>query len=256
MESKTVPFLTAEHINKKFGSITALEDVSLSVCQGEILAIAGDNGAGKTTLIKIMSGVIRPDSGTIVIGGKEYRELTPAKAIKAGISTVYQDLALGNTMDVTSNIFLGNERTSAGFLKKREMDEAAEKLIEGLDIHIADVTVPVGRLSGGQRQGVAVARLISRSGKLLIFDEPTAAMGLNESRSVLKLIRRLAGEGYGVIMISHNLPQILQVADRVCIMRQGRVIRELETSDITLEELEDLISGNTETGSQVNHENE
>ena len=244
MNRNNTPFLRAENIYKKFGSVTALEDVSLTVCLGEILAIAGDNGAGKTTLIKILSGVLKPDSGKLWIDGKEASDLTPAKAIKAGVSTVYQDLALGNTMDVTSNIFLGNERSAGGFLKKREMDEEARKLIADLDIHIQDVTVPVGSLSGGQRQGVAVARLISRSGKLLIFDEPTAAMGLKESRSVLKLIQKLAGDGYGVIMISHNLPQILQVSDRICIMRQGRVIGELAAAGSSLEEVEDLISGN------------
>ena len=189
----------------------------------EVLAIVGDNGARKSTLIKILSGVLKPDCGIIRLEGKEYERLTPRKASESGISTVYQDLALGNTMDVAANLFLGNERTRGGFLQKKVMNEEAKRLLEDLDIHIPDVTVPVGNLSGGQRQGVAVARLVHRGGKILIFDEPTAAMGLNESNAVLRLIKKLAAQGYAVIIISHNLPQVFHISDRICVMRQGKV---------------------------------
>ena len=237
MQSDKIPFLKIRDVYKQFGHVQALRGVSVQAYEGEILAIVGDNGAGKSTLIKILSGVIEPDEGEIEIDGKIYRSLTPRKAINAGVSTVYQDLALGNTMDVASNLFLGSEITHGGFLKKKKMNEEARKLLDDLDIQIPDVTVPVGNLSGGQRQGVALA------GRLLIFDEPTAAMGLNESSAVLKLIKKLAAEGYAVIIISHNLPQVFHISDRICVMRQGKVMRELLTEDTTMDEVVSLITG-------------
>ena len=223
MQSDKIPFLKIRDLYKQFGHVQALRGVSVQAYEGEVLAIVGDNGAGKSTLI--------------------YRSLTPRKAINAGVSTVYQDLALSNTMDVASNLFLGSEITHGGFLKKKKMNEEARKLLDDLDIQIPDVTVPVGNLSGGQRQGVAVARLVHKGGRLLIFDEPTAAMGLNESSAVLKLIKKLAAEGYAVIIISHNLPQVFHISDRICVMRQGKVMRELLTEDTTMDEVVSLITG-------------
>ena len=243
MDNKKRPFLETKEIYKSFGHVQALRGVSMNAYEGEVLAIVGDNGAGKSTLIKILSGVLHPDSGLVRIDGKEYQALTPRKAIEAGVSTVYQDLALGNTMDVASNLFLGSELTKYGFLKKKKMNEESKKLLNSLDIQIPDVTVPVGNLSGGQRQGVAVARLVHTGGKLLIFDEPTAAMGLNESNAVLKLIKKLAGEGFTVIIISHNLPQVFYISDRICVMRQGKVIKELKTQDTTMDEVVSMITG-------------
>ena len=243
MDNKKRPFLETKDIYKSFGHVQALRGVSMNAYEGEVLAIVGDNGAGKSTLIKILSGVLHPDSGLVRIDDKEYQDLTPRKAIEAGVSTVYQDLALGNTMDVASNLFLGSELTKYGFLKKKKMNEEARKLLNSLDIQIPDVTVPVGNLSGGQRQGVAVARLVHNGGKLLIFDEPTAAMGLNESNAVLKLIKKLAGEGFTVIIISHNLPHVFYISDRICVMRQGKVIKELKTQDTTMDEVVSMIKG-------------
>ena len=243
MQSDKIPFLKIRDLYKQFGHVQALRGVSVQAYEGEVLAIVGDNGAGKSTLIKILSGVIEPDEGEIEIDGKIYRSLTPRKAINGGVSTVYQDLSLGNTMDVASNLFLGSEITHGGFLKKKKMNEEARKLLDDLDIQIPDVTVPVGNLSGGQRQGVAVARLVHKGGRLLIFDEPTAAMGLNESSAVLKLIKKLAAEGYAVIIISHNLPQVFHISDRICVMRQGKVMRELLTEDTTMDEVVSLITG-------------
>ena len=240
---KTNPFLIVKNIQKSFHHIQALRGVSMTAYEGEVLAIVGDNGAGKSTLIKIMSGVLSPDAGIIRISGERYKRLTPKLAGEIGVSTVYQDLALGNTMDVTANLFLGEEISKFGFLKKKEMNRQAEKLLIDLDINIPDVTVPVVNLSGGQRQGVAVARLVHRGGKLLIFDEPTAAMGVNESNAVLSLIKRLANQGYAVIVISHNMPQIFHVSDRICVMRQGRVMKELKTVDTTMDEVVSLITG-------------
>ena len=243
MDNEKKPFLETKDIYKSFGHVQALRGVSMNAYEGEVLAIVGDNGAGKSTLIKILSGVLHPDKGTIRIGEKEYQGLTPKKAIEAGVSTVYQDLALGNTMDVASNLFLGNELTKSGFLQKKKMNEEAKRILEDLDIQIPDVTVPVGNLSGGQRQGVAVARLVHNGGKLLIFDEPTAAMGLNESNAVLKLIKRLAKEGFTVIVISHNLPHVFHMSNRICVMRQGQVIRELLTEETTTDEVVSMITG-------------
>ncbi len=242
-------YLKAIDIYKDFGHVQALRGVSVSAYKGEVLAIAGDNGAGKSTLIKMFSGVLKPDRGYINIDGKSYGSLNTRTAIEAGVSTVYQDLALGNTMDVTSNLFLGNEISRFGFLKKKEMKKEAERILKDLDIQIPDVTVPVGDLSGGQRQGVAVARLINRGGQVFIFDEPTAAMGVNETRAVIKLIRKLASDGYAVIIISHNMPQVLEVSDRICIMRQGRVIAELKTKETNLEEVISMITGSYGYGS-------
>lgn len=236
-------FLRAINIHKSFGNVEALRGVSMNAFEGEVLAIVGDNGAGKSTLIKILSGVLQPDQGSIEIEGKAYPGFHTKKAIELGISTVYQDLALGNTMDVTSNLFLGSEKSRFGFMQKKRMDEDARKLLADLDIQIPDVTAPVENLSGGQRQGVAVARLVNKGGKIFIFDEPTAAMGLNESNAVLKLIKRLALEQYVVIVISHNLPQVFQIADRICIMRHGNIIREVLTAETTMDEVVSMITG-------------
>lgn len=241
--TETGAFLEVHHLVKQFGPVTALNGVSLKANRGEILAIVGDNGAGKSTLIKILSGVLLPDAGTMVIDGKTYSSLTPKTALTAGISTVYQDLALADTRDVAANIFLGRELTKWGFLDNRKMYAQAKELIEDLGINIPDVRLPVAVLSGGQRQGTAVARAVHQGGKFFIFDEPTAAMGLKETRTVLELIKKLAGQGMGVIIISHNLPQVFEISHRICVMRHGQVVAVVRTEETTMEEVVAMITG-------------
>ena len=222
----------------------ALRGVSLTANLGEVLAIVGDNGAGKSTLIQILSGAISPDQGEIIIEGKTYSHLHPKIALKAGISTVYQDLALVNTLDVSENIFLGQEQKKWGFcLDKKRMRMASAQLLAQLKIQIPAQDAPVGYLSGGQRQGVAVARAVHQGGKLLIFDEPTAAMGLKETAKVQGLIANLAKQGYGVIVISHNMQQVFAIAQRICVMRQGKVAQLVETAAVQPDDVVAMITG-------------
>lgn len=216
-------FLQAKGIKKSFHHVQALNGVDLDINKGEILAIVGDNGAGKSTFIKLISGALKPDEGRFLIGQKEYSCFTPAEAIGAGISTVYQDLTLADTRDVSANIFLGQEITRFGILDKKRMKQIAQRLIDQLGIQIPDVSVPVGLLSGGQRQAVAVARLMHQGGQLFIFDEPTAAMGLKESQAVLAFLKQMADQGFGIVLISHSLPQVFQISDRIAVFRQGQI---------------------------------
>ncbi len=236
------PLLTATGISKSFGHIQALRGVDFSVCAGEIVAIVGDNGSGKSTLIKILAGNLRPDGGSIRIQEKEYAYLTPKQALAAGISTVYQDLSLDDYRDVAANIFLGNELTYGGILLRRKpMRRIAAALIQELNIGIPDITLPVGSFSGGQRQGVAVARAVYHGKKLVILDEPTAAMGVRESAAVLRLIGELAARQLGVVIICHNLHQVFAIADKVCIMRHGKIFRTVLTKDTSWQELQQMM---------------
>ena len=241
--TETGCFLEVRDIVKQFGPVTALNGVSLKAARGEILALVGDNGAGKSTLIKVLSGVLVPDGGTIIIDGKVYSSLTPKTALKAGISTVYQDLALADSRDVAANIFLGRELTKRGFLDNKRMYAQAKQLIKDLGINIPDVRMPVAVLSGGQRQGTAVARAVRQGGKFFIFDEPTAAMGLKETKTVLELIKKLAGQGMGVIIISHNLQQVFELSHRICVMRHGKIVADVRTAETNMEEVVAMITG-------------
>lgn len=240
-EQKTT-LLSTSGITKRFGNIHALRGVDFSVDHGEIVAIVGDNGSGKSTFIKILSGNIRPDSGSVTVHGTAYSYLTPRQSLAAGISTVYQDLSLDDYRDVAANIFLGNELTSCGvFLRRNKMRQIAEELIRELNIGIPDITLPVGSFSGGQRQAVAVARAIYHGKQLMIFDEPTAAMGVRESNAVLELIKGLKARGMGVIIICHNLHQVFSIADKVCVMRHGRIMKTAYTMDTSLDEVQQMI---------------
>lgn len=237
------PFLSVKNIYKSFGHVEALRGVSLEACTNEVLAIVGDNGAGKSTLIKILSGAVWPDQGEICLNNKTYKRLNPRQAINEGLSTVYQDLSLANSRDVPCNIFLGRELKRGPFLDKKKMHQEAGQLIAQLGLNIPSLLVPVSLLSGGQRQGVAVARAIHQGGKIIIFDEPTAAMGVVESAAILNLIKNLVGQGFGVILISHNLEQVFQVADRVCIMRHGQVVDTVNIADVNGQDVVSMITG-------------
>lgn len=242
LPSAQTPLVELNDITKSFGNVRALRGVSLVLHPSEITAIVGDNGSGKSTLINILSGNLKQDSGTIAIGGEQFPKLTPKLAMKAGISTVYQDLSLDDYRDTAANIFLGNERTAFGLLSRKSMRRQALELIDMLKVGISDIMLPVRTLSGGQRQAVAIARAVHRGEKLMIFDEPTAAMGVRESNAVLRLVEQMARRGFAVLIISHNLHHVFSIADRICIMRHGKILHKVDKQSATLEEVQRLIT--------------
>jgi ABC-type sugar transport system ATPase subunit len=230
------PILSAIDLYKHFGGLVAVDHVSLDVHPGEVLGLLGDNGAGKSTLIKMVSGVYQPDGGRLVLNGQDVSFSSPHDAREAGIETIYQDLALCENLDVGANIFLGREpvRRVVGVLPavdRRRMQAESRQILTQLDIRIPGLTRPIRQLSGGQRQAVAIARAIYWNARLMIMDEPTAALGVPEQRKVLALVRTLRERGVGVIIISHNLQDVLEVADRVLVMRRGRAVGERRVSD-------------------------
>lgn len=232
------------NISKAFGSVEVLKDVSFNLKKGEIVALVGNNGAGKSTLIKIISGVYTQDKGYFNIKGKKVDKLTPEQAIKFGITTVYQDLSLVDTLDVSSNIFLGKEPIRNGFfIDKNKMDKEAINLINKLNIDIPSIDTEVSVLSGGQRQGVAIARAINQGGEILILDEPTAAMGIKESKEVFKLIKNLKEKGYTIIIISHNIQEVFQIADRIIVLRNGKIAGDFMTTNTSEKEIVNCITG-------------
>jgi ABC-type sugar transport system ATPase subunit len=241
------PVLTVNNVSKRFGGVHALNDVSLELLPGEVLALAGDNGAGKSTLIKIISGVHRPDEGTLWYNGAEAHFENPQQARDHGIETIYQDLALADNLDVGANVFLGREpvRHLLGFPfldRKRMRTEAAEAL-RPLDIRIHRFDLPLRALSGGQRQAVAIGRAVHWKAKVLIMDEPTAALGVPEQRKVIALIKGLKQSGVGVIFISHNLVDIFAVSDRIVVLRRGIKAGERNITETTPDEIVRLMVG-------------
>jgi ABC-type sugar transport system ATPase subunit len=233
--------LQARGLQKAFGHVQALEDVTFDVQQNEILIILGDNGAGKSTLIKTLSGLYRPDAGTITVNGKPQHFSTPGDAIQAGIATVYQDLALVDTRDVAANLYLGREFMRGPFVDRRRGRREAEQIIRQLGVKLPSVRVPVSLLSGGQRQAVAVARTMVQGANIIIMDEPTAALGVTESNQVLRLITDLRAKGKSVIVISHNLQQVWDIADRFLVMRLGHVAGIRAKAETTVDDLVKLI---------------
>ena len=239
METRYV--ISVQDICKSYRQIHALNAVTLAVEDGRITAIVGDNGSGKSTLIKILSGTVRPDSGIIVIGGEEYHSLTVRKAMALGVCTVYQDLSLDNCKNSVENIFLGDEIRRGPFLDRKAMREETARLLEELRVSITDLTQPVRDLSGGQRQALAIARALRRPCRLLLLDEPTAAMGIQETHQTMELLRSLKSRGMTQLIVSHNLQQVFSLADCVYVMRSGKVLLRAETKDTSPEELQTLI---------------
>jgi simple sugar transport system ATP-binding protein len=243
------PLLTVEKIRKAFGHVVALREISLDIYGHEILALLGDNGAGKSTLVKVISGLIKPDSGSLQLEGRQVSYASPAEARRAGIETVYQDLALADHLDAAGNLFLGREQLRPppwswfGFLDKKAMRRRAQEEMRRLKIGIQSVDQPVLSLSGGQRQAVAVARAIAWGTRIVIMDEPTAALGVRESSMVLELIKEVRSQGLAVIMISHNLPEVFAVADRITVLRSGRTIVTLDKSETSLEAVVGMMTG-------------
>lgn len=241
------PFLEMEGIGKRFGAVQALKDVNFQAYLGEVVALVGDNGAGKSTLVKIISGTESATAGTIKVNGSVVHIHTPRDANGLGIETVYQDLALCDNLDVVANLFLGREvvpfSPPGSPLSEAEMEKRSDAVLKTLHIRIQSVRLAVGSLSGGQRQSIAVGRAVLWGSKLVLLDEPTAALGVAQQREVLDLIRRLKTEGLGVVVISHNLQQIFDVADRLVVLRLGEVAANVKKADVTAEDIVGYITG-------------
>ena len=244
------PILQGSGLSKRFGGVHALDNVSFELRRGEVLALAGDNGAGKSTLIKVIAGVYQADTGELSYQGAPVAFSDPREARNAGIETIYQDLALADNLDVGANVFLGREpeRKLLGFLPsidRRKMRHEARGVLDVLDIEISDegLAKPVHSLSGGQRQAVAISRAIFWNATVLIMDEPTAALGVPEQRKVISLINGLKERNVAVIFISHNLGDIFAVADRILVLRRGRVAGLVEARDTSDDELVKLMVG-------------
>ena len=242
---------SAEGISKHYGPITACDGVDLEIRSGEILAIVGDNGAGKTTLVKILTGALAPDEGRLYRKGEPITLSSTKDAHAHGIEVVYQELALAPNLDVTSNVFLGREISrKLGFLPfpkilmRRTMIELARSELARLDVAIPAVSgTPVGRMSGGQRQSVAIARSVYWASDILFMDEPTAALGVKESQAVLRLVRKVANQGVAVVMVSHAMPHVVELADRVVVMRHGRKVEDRPAHELNVEALVKMIVG-------------
>ena len=242
------PILELSGISRRFGHVQALDRVDLDLRQGEILGIVGDNGAGKTTLMKTIAGTVKPDSGTIAVAGQAVEITNAQDARQLGIEMIYQDLALFDNLDVAANVFIGREPTKGlpsllGFLERRRMHREAAELLERLNIKIDSTKLPVGVLSGGQRQMVAISRAVAFEAacRILLMDEPSAALGAVESATVLELIREVRSHGLSIMIISHRIPEVLGLADRVAVMKNGELVAVLDAATTTVEECVNLI---------------
>jgi fructose transport system ATP-binding protein len=246
----STPVLQARGLVKRYGHVTALDGADLDLLPGEILAVIGDNGAGKSTLVKALSGALVPDAGEIRLDGRTVRFHSPADARRQGIETVYQDLAVAPAMTIAENLFLGRELRKAGLpgsvfrlLDKKRMAAEAAFHMQSLQIGIGSVRQPVESLSGGQRQGVAVARSAAFARHVVIMDEPTAALGVKESKMVLDLIRRVRDTGLPVLLVSHNMPHVFEVADRIHVARLGKRVAVVKPSEISMADAVAIMTG-------------
>jgi ABC-type sugar transport system ATPase subunit len=244
------PVLELEGIVKRFGAVTALRGVDLTLGKGEVLGLVGDNGAGKSTLVSVISGIVRPDEGELRVDGREQSFSGPLDAREAGIETVFQSLGLIPTLDIASNVFLNRERFRAGalgralrWLDKSAMRRDVDERLSGLGLRLPAPTTKVAALSGGQRQAVAIARAVIWGGHIVVMDEPAAALGVHQTEIVLSFIERLKDHGVAVILVSHNMVHVLRVCDRVAVMRLGRVVFESTTAQTSGRELVEHITG-------------
>jgi simple sugar transport system ATP-binding protein len=234
--------LTVEHVAKRFGAVTALVDLNLRLARGEVLGLIGDNGAGKSTLLKILCGFQPPDSGRILLDGQEVKLRSVDHARSLGIDVVYQDLALIDQLSVYHNMFLNREPLRGGLLNNRAMRRLARQRLDDLGIGLKSVDVPVARLSGGQRQAIAVARAVYSEAKILLLDEPLAAMGAKEAALILELVRDLKRRGgVSMIIIAHNYGQVLEICDRVNLLQHGRITLDKPASQTSVQELNDIV---------------
>ena len=249
MTTAVTPILELRGISKRFGAVQALHEVDFEVYPGEVVALVGDNGAGKSTLIKVIAGTHRADAGDYHFAGEAVAVTHPGDATRLGIETVYQDLALCDNLDVVANLFLGRERVDSLVppvirpLDEVEMESRAVEVLASLNVRIPSVRSPVATLSGGQRQSVAIARAVMWNSAVVVLDEPTAALGVAQTRQVLNLIRRLRDRGLGVVVVSHNLADVFEVADRIIVLRLGRRVATFARRDVTPEQVVAAITG-------------
>jgi D-xylose transport system ATP-binding protein len=237
------PILEMQGINKSFGPVHVLHDVDFFVYPGEVTALVGDNGAGKTTLIKCLAGIYQPETGSVTFEGRPAEVKSPRDAASLGIEFVYQDLALCDNLDVVGNMFLGREKKSGISLDEGAMEHLAMQTLASLSVRtVKSVRQSVSSLSGGQRQTVAIAKAVLWESKIVVLDEPTAALGVAQTRQVLDLVRRLADKGLGVVIISHNMNDVFEVADRICALFLGRVAAEVQKAETTHAQVVELIT--------------
>ena len=245
----STPILEARGLTRQFGQVTALDGADFDVNAGEVVALIGDNGAGKSTLVKALSGNLAVDSGEILYEGHPQHIDTPMKASELGIETVYQDLALAPHLDPAQNMFLGRELMRAGiagkfgFMDNKAMRAEARSSFDKLGATVKSLTAPVGSMSGGQRQAIAIARAVHWASKVVFLDEPTAALGVRQTANVLDTIRRVRDHGVAVIFISHSMPHVMEVADRVQVLRLGKRVATYQTSETSMEQLVGAMTG-------------
>jgi D-xylose transport system ATP-binding protein len=254
MTATDTPLLELRGVSKHFGAVHALDGVDFALRGGEVVGLVGDNGAGKSTLVKVMSGIQPPDTGEYLFEGERRRVVTPGDATGLGVATVYQDLALCDNLDVVANLFIGREELSRGLggavreLDEPGMERQAAKLLRTLTVTLPSLRAEVGMMSGGQRQSVAIARALLGEAKVVLLDEPTAALGVAQTQQVIDLIKRLRERGLGVVVISHNLEDVFAVADRIVVLRLGRCAAVHEAAQTTREEIVAAITSAGQVG--------
>lgn len=249
MSTSDTPLLVARGLSRNFGHVRALDNLDFEAYPGEVTALIGDNGAGKSTLVKALSGNLQVDSGTIMFDGQPLDNSTPAAVSSLGIETVFQDLALAPHLDPVQNMFLGREIPRRGLggmlglMNRKEMAERSRLAFEELGATVQSLTSPVGEMSGGQRQAVAIARAVHWASRVIFLDEPTAALGVRQTKNVLETIKKVRDKGLVTVFISHSMPHVMEVADRIQVLRLGRRVASLKTKDTSMEQLVGLMTG-------------